>query len=324
MNELRDGARAIAPALGAEQQLAELDELIGALQGTREASLRTPAARARRAGLAYDTERLHLLEILRAELAGQHFAQRGAPSDPERLFAFFEAYFSNWIEGTEFDVEEAEGIIFGGHLPDQRPADAHDIRGTFEAITDRSLGTTPPASPDELESYLKHAHRLIMGGRPESSPGAYKEKPNRAGLTTFVSPELVKGTLRAAFTLYQTLPAGLSRAIYAMFLVAEVHPFADGNGRVARVLMNAELSAAEVCRVMVPMSYRDEYMSALRALSHNANPRPLWRMLDRAQRWAALMTWTGREQVLELMRETNALAAPDSARELDLHLLDPR
>ena len=28
-----------------------------------------------------------------------------------------------------------------------------------------------------------------------------------------------------------------------MFLVAEVHPFADGNGRVARVMMNAELIA---------------------------------------------------------------------------------
>lgn len=324
LNELRDGARAIAPQLGAEQQrLAELDDLIGALQGTRDADLRTPMAKARRAGLAYDTQRLHLFEILRAELASQHFSERPAPADPERLFAFFEAYFSNWIEGTEFDVEEAEGIVFGGRFPEQRPADAHDIQGTFEAITDAALGTTPPRSPDQLENYLKQAHRLIMRGRPENGPGAYKETPNRAGLTTFVPPELVRGTLREGFTLYQTLTAGLPRAIYAMFLVAEVHPFADGNGRVARILMNAELSAAELCRVMVPMSYRDEYMSALRALSHNANPTPLWRVVDRAQRWAALMTWTEHEKVLHLMRATNALVPPDNARELDLHLLDP-
>jgi hypothetical protein len=33
-----------------------------------------------------------------------------------------------------------------------------------------------------------------------------------------------------------TLPAGLPRAIYAMFLVAEVHPFADGNGRVFELM----------------------------------------------------------------------------------------
>lgn len=292
--------------------------------GTHEAVLRTPAAQARAAGLPYDTERLHLFEVLRAELARQQFAERPAANDPERLFAFFEAYFSNWIEGTEFDVEEAERIIFTGRVPAQRPADAHDIRGTFEAITDPALGIQPPGSADELESYAREAHRRIMGGRPAIRPGEYKEQANRAGMTTFVSPELVRGTLREGFSAYQTLPPGLARAIYAMFLLAEVHPFADGNGRVARVLMNAELSATGSCRVIVPMSFRDEYMSALRALSHNENPRTLWRMIDRVQRWAALMTWVGHDRVLALMHQTNALVSPERARELDVHLLDPQ
>ena len=142
-------------------------------------------------------------------------------------------------------------------------------------------------------------------------------------MTFFVHPELVRGTLREGFTAYNTLPAGLPRAIYTMFLIAEVHPFADGNGRVARVLMNAELSAVGECRVMVPMSYRDEYMSALRALSQNENPTPLWRMLDRAQRWASLMSWADHDRVLELLRATNALVPPEQAREQNLHLLDP-
>jgi fido (protein-threonine AMPylation protein) len=93
-----------------------------------------------------------------------------------------------------------------------------------------------------------------------------------------------------------------------MFLIAEVHPFVDGNERVARALMNAELSAAGVCRVMVPLSYRDEYMRALRALSHNENPVPLWRVIDRAQRWASLMSWDDRDRTLGLLRQTNALA----------------
>jgi hypothetical protein len=323
LNELRDEARAIAPALGAERQLANLDELVGALLGTHEADLRTPTAKARRAGLAYDTERLYRLEVLRSELAKQNFAERAAPGDPERLFAFFEAYFSNWIEGTEFEVEEAEEIIFEGRVPAQRPADAHDVQGTFDAITDPALRTQPPTDVDALEHYLRDAHTWIMRGRPEIAPGSYKDTANRAGMTHFVHPELVRGTLREGFTAYQTLPVGLPRAIYAMFLVAEVHPFTDGNGRVARALMNAELSSVGLCRVMVPMSYRDEYMSALRALSQNDNPTPLWRMIDRAQRWASLMTWTEHDRVLELMHETNALAAPESVRELNLHLLDP-
>lgn len=324
LNELRDEARGIAPALGAARQLAELERLIGAMLGSRDAHLRTSAARARRAGLGYDADRMRLLEMLRSELARQDFAQRPAPHDPERLFAFFEAYFSNWIEGTVFEVDQAEEIVFEGRIPPQRPADAHDIQGTFETITDPALRGTPPASADELESYVREAHRRIMGGRPQSAPGEYKQQPNRAGMTAFVQPDLVRGTLHEGFTLYRTLPAGLARAIYAMFLIAEVHPFADGNGRVARALMNAELTAAGLCRVIVPLSYRDEYLSALRALSQNASPTPLWRMIDRAQRWAALMTWTGHDRVMELLRATNALVPPEQAQALNLHLLDPR
>lgn len=114
-----------------------------------------------------------------------------------------------------------------------------------------------------------------MGGRPAAVPGGYKERANRAGLTFFVHPEEVRGTLREGFSLLATLPPGLPRAIFATFLVAEVHPFADGNGRVARLLMNAELSAAGLCRAMVPPIYRDEYLAALRALSQNGNSTPL-------------------------------------------------
>ncbi|HYB22572.1 MAG TPA: Fic family protein, partial [Solirubrobacteraceae bacterium] len=275
------------------------------------------------AGAAYDPDRLALFEVLRAELAAQLFPERTAPPDPERLFAFFEAYFSNWIEGTIFEVAEAEEIVFEGRIPAQRPADAHDVQGTFTAITSPASRARPPADPDALEEYLRDAHRLVMGGRPDVAPGEYKDRANRAGATHFVSPELVRGTLREGFRAGRSLPAGLPRAIYAMFLVAEVHPFADGNGRVARLLMNAELSAVEQCRVMIPLSYRDEYLTALRALSRSATPTPLWLMVDRAQRWASLMTWTGHDRVIELLEQTNALAEPDRAEAENLHLLDP-
>jgi len=324
LHELRDEARHIASALKAPHELQELDRLIGALLGTREGPLQTPAARARRAGLGYDTDRLALFETLRGELASQTFAQRPEPPDPERLFAFFEAYFSNWIEGTIFEVEEAEEIVFEGRVPAQRPADAHDVLGTFDAITDPRLRATTPRDVDALEAYLRSAHRRVMGGRPDVAPGEYKERGNRAGMTFFVHPDLVRGTLREGFAILDTLPTGLARAIFAMFLVAEVHPFADGNGRVARLLMNAELSSQALCPVMIPLSYRDEYMSALRALSQNANPTPLWRMTDRAQRWASLMTWTGRDRVLGLMGQTNALVTPEQAAARDLHLRDPQ
>ena len=44
-----------------------------------------------------------------------------------RYLPFFESYFSNFIEGTEFEVDEALAIVFEGRIPKDRPADAHDV-----------------------------------------------------------------------------------------------------------------------------------------------------------------------------------------------------
>jgi hypothetical protein len=51
--------------------------------------------------------------------------------------------------------------------------------------------------------------------------------------------------------------------------------------------------------------------------------RPRWRVVDRAQRWASLMTWTGHDRVIELLEQTNALADPDRVEAENPHLLDP-
>ena len=63
-----------------------------------------------------------------------------------------------------------------------------------------------------------------------------------------------------------------------MFVVTEVHPFDDGNGRTARIAMNRFLSNAGLTRIIVPTICRDAYLSALKAMS-NGHPVPLPRML---------------------------------------------
>ena len=82
-----------------------------------------------------------------------------------------------------------------------------------------------------------------------------------------------------------------------MFLVSEVHPFADGNGRVAQIMMNAELVATAESRIIVPTVFRNNYLAALKALSQNRITGAIIRTLDFAQRippqWT-LRIWTGR------------------------------
>ena len=126
-----------------------------------------------------------------------------------------------------------------------------------------------------------------MEGRPDKGPGQFKTDPNRAGSTLFVSPDLLQGTLARGFEIYRGLTSPLHRAVFMMFLISEVHPFADGNGRVARIMMNAELVAAGENRIIVPTVYRNNYLMSLKALSQNRLTGALVRVMDFAQRYTA-------------------------------------
>jgi hypothetical protein len=198
LNRLRDHARRIAPALGLMNEFKTLDSMIGALLGTRETKLKGEAARARSAGAPYDAYRLERLMTLFAALRRAVLPVREAPAlTPEgvRNAAFFEAYFSNYIEGTEFLVEEAADIVFRGRIIAQRPADAHDVLGAYQIVANSDEMDRIPASAEELLDILRSRHATLLAGRPEKQPGRFKEEVNRAGETVFVAPELVAGTL---------------------------------------------------------------------------------------------------------------------------------
>jgi hypothetical protein len=323
LTELRDQARDLAQALKAGNEMAALDDLIGAILGPREAGLSTDAARAAHAGLGFDARRLELFETLHAALLREAAEGRREQSGSFPALSFIEAYFSNWIEGIEFELHEAEEIVFERTVPEGRMEDAHDILGTFDLVNDPAKRRQLPDDADDLLHLLRAHHALILERRPQANPGVFKTRANRAGGTTFVHPDHVSGTLTRGYRFYEALPPGLSQAIFMMFLVSEVHPFTDGNGRVGRVLMNAALSAAGEQRIVIPIVYRDDYLQSLRALSHSANPQPLIRVLDYAQGYAAAIDWSDRATAVRMLEETNAFVPPDVAAQRDVRLRLP-
>jgi hypothetical protein len=100
LQRLRDDAREISERLGLQAEYRRLDNLIGTLLGTRNAPLESPSAGA--AGQPYDPERLDLFQRLFAELSGTSPVTRLARPGDGPALPFFEAHFSNFIEGTEF------------------------------------------------------------------------------------------------------------------------------------------------------------------------------------------------------------------------------
>lgn len=320
LNELRDEAHDLVDRLDAGEEMEVLDDLIGAILGSRDVELATAAGRAANAGLSFDARRIELFESLSAALLKDPREARAEQPDSLPALSFIEAYFSNWIEGTEFRLREAEQIVFKRMIPEQRFEDAHDVLGTFDLVNHPSRRKQLPTSAEDLLDLLRADHALILERRPQAGPGVFKTLPNRAGSTTFVHPDLVVGTLVEGYRFFEALPVGLCRAVFMMHLVAEVHPFADGNGRVGRVLMNAALSAAGEQRIVIPIVYRDNYLQGLRALSCNGNPQPLIRVLDFAQAYAAAIDWSDLRTAERMLEQTNALLEPEVAEERGLRL----
>ncbi|MDO9603172.1 hypothetical protein [Hydrogenophaga sp.] len=94
LHALRDQARALAPSLGLERELAILDGLIGAVPGTRKTEMSTPAGKAMVAHIPYDAHRLALFEKLAAALRSVPLRQpaAGPRSEQSRLhFTFLDA-----------------------------------------------------------------------------------------------------------------------------------------------------------------------------------------------------------------------------------------
>ncbi len=67
-----------------------------------------------------------------------------------------------------------------------------------------------------------------------------------------------------------------------MFLISEVQRMLDGNGRIARVMMNAELVAKSLSTIIIPTVYGEDYMGALKKLTKQRDGGAYIRMLLRA------------------------------------------
>jgi hypothetical protein len=324
LNAIRDLAKRIAPALGAERELAELDRIVGALLGTKEAKLAAPSAIAMAAGEPYDANRFRRFSALHAALRERPFEDRLDPETegaPFHNIAFFDAYFSNYIEGTEFEVDEAVDIVFRGHIPENRPEDGRDVSGTYSVLGSYWDMCRTPGTFEEFERLLRERHAAILAGRPQKGPGRFKQVNNKAGGPPFVEPKLVAGTLKQGFEMYRSLVHPTARAMFIMFLVAEVHPFDDGNGRIARAMMNAELVAAGHRRILVPNVYRHEYVASLRRLTNHDDPTAFIRVMDHAQRFASMVDFSDFDAAEETLAVCNAFKDPADRVKLRLPVI---
>ncbi len=168
-----------------------------------------------------------------------------------------------------------------------RQADGHDILATYRLLTDERALRAVPADYEAFENMLRSRHALLMSARPENRPGEFKTTKNSVGRFEMVLPNLVVGTLRLGFDMLRGLTEPFARGLFLHCLIAEVHPFDDGNGRMSRLHFTSELLRGEQAHVIIPTVFRDDYIGGMRSLSWRGDPALIARACQRAQQVTA-------------------------------------
>lgn len=315
LEQIQKRTAELAARLGWRDQQQEFAAIINAMRMRNHASgyrLSSDLARSRALGKPYDPERDLLFRNLHARLANEEF--RELPAPPVTEFdnrAFWESYFSNFVEGTKFTIDEARTIVYAGAGSNESqrawPEDAHIVRETYQLIVDSNISAAISGSGAEWIELLKRRHARMMASRPEVEPGVLKKRNNEIGSRVFVAPDMVEETLSRGWQLGRSLPSATGRALFVLFLLSEVHPFNDGNGRISRLGMNAELEAVRQMRLIIPTSFQYEHLSALAALTLRGDPNPFIKFGHKLIELNSRLPFSTFRESHEYFRRSNAL-----------------
>jgi len=88
----------------------------------------------------------------------------------------------------------------------------------------------------------------------------------------------------------------------------------DGNGRIARVMMNAELVKEGQSKIIIPTVFRDDYMGALRRLTRQNDTAPYIKMLQKAHEFSSTIYGDDINEMQEFLKHCNAFSEHTEAK----------
>jgi len=183
-------------------------------------------------------------------------------------FAIELAYNSNGIEGNSLTLKETRLVIEEGITLKGKP-----IREVFEALNHQKafllLENFVKKKEAFSEKIILDIHRVILSGIDDRYAGRYRDVNVRI-LGAVKSPprfEKVPGLMKEFIEYVNSNPDGLNNielAAYVHYRFVEIHPFSDGNGRCARLLMNLYLLRHGYPITMVLKLDRKKYYDRLK------------------------------------------------------------
>ncbi len=193
-------------------------------------------------------------------------------------------YNSNAVEGNTLTLGETRLVLEEGVTVSGKPLrdhlEAKNHLPALEYVEELARGRKPIEEFDLLK-----LHHLLMLGIEEARPGRYREGLVLIAGSRYVPPpagevpRLVRRFLDWLNSGPDLHPVELAAVAHA-YLVA-IHPFEDGNGRTARLLMNLLLMRAGYPMAVIRRERRRSYLRALEA-ADSGNARPIARLVARA------------------------------------------
>lgn len=191
-----------------------------------------------------------------------------------KYFRIKNVYHSNAIEGNTLSVGETRQVVelgmtlTGKSLKDQ--AEARSLGAATDFLESLVKGAAIPIT----EADLRQIHSLVLKGVDDENAGRYRRVPVTISGSAYSPPgpesvpaemnEFGSWLAQATAAHRNAAPAtGLLTAATAHTWFVHVHPFVDGNGRVARLLMNLVLMRSGIPIAIIARDDRMRYYDAL-------------------------------------------------------------
>ena len=195
-----------------------------------------------------------------------------------------DAYHSLSIEGYRVTPELIEKVAGGDWDPvksieDKQQKDAMAARGYFQAfqvVKDSIKSVLEDENPGEVVdndhgSWYRElfAPSVAVGLLKASDLAGYRNGPVylKSAMHTPPGHEAVRDTMPILFNLLKEEPEVSVRVVLGHFIFVYIHPYFDGNGRMARFLMNVMLASGNFPWTVITLDKREQYMSALEKAS---------------------------------------------------------
>jgi Fic family protein len=129
---------------------------------------------------------------------------------------------------------------------------------------------------------------VAAGLIPTTALAGYRNEFVFLRTSRYVPPrwEAVGDAMPALFDLLESEPEPSVRAVLGHWLIGYIHPYMDGNGRIARFLMNAMLASGGYPWTVVRVEDRVRYLRALDCASIDLNIEPISTFLAERVGWS--------------------------------------